>query len=204
MRFLLACEGRSDAGLISHIERLVIENCNDTTVEGEMWFYNSPLAERIRTGLQASANQVDVLFVHRDANSAGAEARFQEIAGAVEEARVTAPWVGVVPVRMTEAWLLLDEAAIRKVVGRPNGRVPLNLPTPREAERRATPKDILANALLAASEATGRRRKRIVRDFSRFRQRLLADLSIDGPVTQLASWRRFRDDTLTAIHGRIP
>ena len=204
MRFLLACEGRSDAGLIPHIERLVIENCDEKTVEGESWFYYSPLTKKIRTGLQASANQVDVLFVHRDANSAGAEARFQEIADAVEEARVTAPWVGVVPVRMTEAWLLLDEAAIRKVVGRPNGRVPLNLPTPREAERRATPKDILANALLAASEATGRRRKRIVRDFSRFRQRLLADLSIDGPVTQLASWRRFRDDTLTAIHGRIP
>ena len=203
MRFLFACEGRSDAGLIPHIERLIVEHSDEGTVEGESWFRHSPLEEKVRTGMQAAENVVDVLFVHRDANSAGANARFQEIARAVEVAGVTVPWVGVVPVRMTEAWLLLDEAAIRKTVGRPNGRTPLNLPTPREAERRAEPKRILADAFLAASEASGRREKRIRRDFSRLRERLLADLPINGPVTQLASWTRFRDDTLATLRERL-
>ena len=199
MRFLLACEGQSDAGLIPHIERLIVEHSDEGTVEGESWFHHSPLEKRVRTGMQAAENVVDVLFVHRDANSAGADARFQEIARAVEVAGVAVPWVSVVPVRMTEAWLLLDEAAIRKAVGRPNGRAPLDLPTPREAERRADPKQILADAFLAASEATGRREKRIRRDFSSLRRRLLTDLPINGPVTQLASWTRFRDDTLALL-----
>ena len=199
MRFLLACEGQSDAGLIPHIERLIVEHSDEGTVEGESWFHHSPLEKKVRTGMHAAGNIVDVLFVHRDANSAGADARFQEIARAVEVAGVAVPWVSVVPVRMTEAWLLLDEAAIRKAVGRPNGRAPLDLPTPREAERRADPKQILADAFLAASEATGRREKRIRRDFSSLRRRLLTDLPIDGPVTQLASWTRFRDDTLATL-----
>ena len=142
---------------------------------------------------------VDLLFVHRDANSAGAPARFDEIENAVRVVADAPRWVGVVPVRMTEAWLILDEAAIRAAVGRPNGRTPLHLPTTREAERRANPKDILANALLAASEATGRRRKDIRSDFGALRQRLLRNLPINGPVTQLDSWARFRNDTLDAI-----
>ena len=178
MRFLFACEGSSDAGLIPHIERLIVEHSNEGTAEGESWPYFNPLEKKIRMGMQAAENAVDVLFVHRDANSAGAEARFREITHAAEAAGVIVPWVSVVPVRMTEAWLLLDEAAIRKVVGRPNGRTPLDLPTPREAERRAEPKRILADAFLAASEATGRREKRIKRDFPSFRKRLLADLEV--------------------------
>ena len=47
---------------------------------------------------------------------------------------------------MAEAWLILDEAAIRTAVGKPDSRIPLHLPTPREAERRADPKGILENA----------------------------------------------------------
>lgn len=203
MRFLFACEGSSDVGLVPHIERLIVEHSNGGTVEGESWFHCNPLAEKVRTGMQAAENAVDVLFVHRDADRAGAEARLLEITHAVEVAGVAVPWVSVVPVRMTEAWLLLDEAAIRKAVGRPNGRTPLHLPTPREAERRADPKRILADAFLAASEATGRRQKQIRRDFSRFRERLLADLPINGPVTQLASWTRFRDDTLAATRAHL-
>jgi hypothetical protein len=38
------------------------------------------------------------------------------------------PVVCVVPVRMMEAWLLIDEMAIRRVAGNPNGRIPIELP----------------------------------------------------------------------------
>ena len=201
MRFLLACEGRSDAGLVPHIERLIAE-VGETEVEGESWFYGGRLADKIRKGLEVADGMADLLFVHRDADSRGAPARFGEIADAVAAVRDAPRWVGVVPVRMTEAWLILDEDAIRRAVGRPNGRTPLGLPTPSEAERRAHPKDILASALLAASDATGRRRERIQRDFGRLRQRLLTNLPIHGPLTQLTSWLRFRDDTRRAIGGR--
>ena len=201
MRFLLACEGPSDAGLVPHIERLIAE-AGGTDVEGESWFYGGRLADKIRKGLEVADGMADLLFVHRDADKTGAPARFGEIANAVATVADAPRWVGVVPVRMTEAWLILDEEAIRRAVGRPNGRAPLGLPTPSEAERRAQPKEILANALLAASDATGRRRERIRRDFGRLRQRLLTNLPIHGPLTQLTSWLRFRDDTLRAMGGR--
>ena len=200
MRFLLACEGSSDAGLVPHIERLIAE-VGGIEVEGDSWFYGRRLPNKIRNGLEAAGGMVDLLFVHRDANSAGAQARFDEIASAVRAVADAPRWVGVVPVRMTEAWLILDEAAIRAAVGRPKGRTPLHLPTTREAERRANPKEILASALLAASEASGRRRKEIRRDFDTLRRRLLRNLPIDGPLTQLDSWARFRNDTLHAIGG---
>lgn len=195
----MACEGASDAGLIPHIQRLIMDS-GRPQAEGESWFYGNPLEKKIRTGLQVAENTVDVLFVHRDANSAGAEERLREIANAV--GRVTdGTWVGVVPVRMTEAWLLLDEVAIRTAVGRPHGRTPLHLLTPREAERRADPKRILADAFLAASDATGRRRQRIERDFSRLRRRLLEGLPIHGPLVQL----KFLEEISrrhTPCHGR--
>lgn len=202
MRFLLACEGQSDTGLVSHIERVIIESSGETEVQGEHWFHGSSLECKLRRGLRAAghmAGMVDMLFVHRDANHVGADARRAEIDGAVATILDAPRSVAVIPVRMTEAWLLLDEAAIRKTVGNPNGREPLGLPTSREAERRSDPKRILAEALLAASEATGRRRRRIQRDFARFRRQLLINLPIGGPLEQLPSWRRFRDDTLCAI-----
>ena len=199
MRFVLVCEGPSDTGLVSHIESLIIKSSSEAEVQGEYWFRGSPLESKVSSGLREAGNMVDLLFVHRDANSAGTDARRGEINRAVAATSNAPRFVAVIPVHMTEAWLLLDETAIRKVVGNPSGRAPLDLPTPREAERRSDPKRILADALLAASETTGRRRKRIRRDFARFRRQLLVNLPIGGPLEQLPSWARFRDDTLGAI-----
>jgi len=61
---------------------------------------------------------------------------------------------------MTEAWLLVDEAAIRRAAGRPSGREPLALPAPRQLERLADPKEALHRALIVASGRTGRRSRR--------------------------------------------
>ena len=60
---------------------------------------------------------------------------------------------------MTEAWLVLDERLIREVAGNPNGRIRLNMPTSREAERIADPKALLKELIADASETAGRRRK---------------------------------------------
>lgn len=198
MRFLLACEGQSDTGLVSHIERMIIESSDEAEVEGEHWCHGSPLERKIRNALRSAGNMVDMLFVHRDANSAGADARRAEVDAAVAAIANAPRTVAVVPVRMTEAWLLLDEAAIRKAVGNPSGRAPLALPTPREAERRNA-KQTLADAFLAASEATGRPKKAVQRDFGRLRRQLLVNLPIGGPLERLPSWTRFREDTLCAI-----
>lgn len=201
MRFLFVCEGSSDTPLADHIQRLLIR-CGQPDPEGETWHHGLRVADRIRQGLKA-AGGLDLLFVHRDADTAGAEARYREIEAAVRDARQEGmPWIGVVPVRMTEAWLLLDEAAIRSVVGKPGGRTPLDLPVPEHAERVANPKERLRDALLTASGNRGRRRRRFAREFPRLRRRLLQDLPVGGELERLESWARFRNDTVVASRAR--
>ena len=204
MRFLFVCEGPSDIPLIDHIQRLLIE-CDQPDPDGEPWHYGARVADKIRKGREAAGGRPDLLFVHRDADKAGAEARYREIEAAVREvAQDGTSWIGVVPVRMTEAWLLLDEAAIRDVVGKPGGRAPLDLPAPGCAERMADPKERLRDALLAASGNQGRRRRRFDREFPRLRRQLLQELPIGGELERLESWVRFRDDTIRALRDFAP
>ena len=199
MRFLFVCEGSSDTPLVDHIQRLLIRCCRQPDPEGETWHRGGRVADKIREGLRA-AGDLDLLFVHRDADNAGAEARYREIETAVRDAAQDGiSWAGVVPVRMTEAWLLLDEGAIRDVVGKPGGRAPLDLPAPGRAELIANPKERLRDALLAASGNRGRRRRRFDRELPRLRKRLLQGLPIGGALERLESWVRFRDDTMRAV-----
>ena len=59
--------------------------------------------------------------------------------------------IPVIPVRMLEAWLLLDESAIRSASGNPNGRMPLSLPSPSRVEADYDPKETLHSLLRDAS-----------------------------------------------------
>lgn len=99
----------------------------------------------------------DLLFVHRDGEREPRESRLAEIRAAVEGLERCPPVVSVVPVRMMEAWFLLDEDAIRAASGNPRGRVPLELPHPAGIERARDPKADLHEALRRASELRGRR-----------------------------------------------
>lgn len=197
MRFLLVCEGATDIPLASHIQRLLVA-VGRQHVDFEISTVGRTLVDKVRNGLRLSP-RVDLLFVHRDADNMGWEVRRSEIEQAVREAGFQKPWVPVVPVRMTEAWLLLDEVAIRRAVRKPDGRQIITLPAPSEIERRANPREILNTALLDASEMRGRRRTGLRQDLPTLRRNLLATLPIGGPLEQLESWRHFRDDTFTAL-----
>ena len=199
VRFLFVCDGSSDAPLVDHIQRLLI-HLGQPDPDGEPWHHDSRVADKVQAALRASSRGFDLLFVHRDAESTDAEARYREIKRAVRDVTQDGPpWIAVVPVRMTEAWLLLDEAAIRNVAGKPRGRTPLDLPAPNHVEQRADPKELLKSALLAASENRGRRRRKFANEFPRLRKQLLQDLPIGGALERLGSWMRFRDDTADAL-----
>jgi hypothetical protein len=151
------------------------------------------------TFLLAQGATPDVVFVHRDAEGDKPESRLIEVAIGAKQAGVTCPVVAVVPVRMTEAWLLLDERAIREVAGRPSGRVPLDLPPAGRVESLADPKAKLADVLLLASESKGRKREGVRRDFGKHRAQLLQRLDVTGPVSKLAAWQRLRADSAEAV-----
>lgn len=117
------------------------------------------LAGKIRVAL--SLYPCKLLFVHRDCETGTVVDRQNEIKQAVEQAlpvsETRIPVVCVVPRRMTEAWLLISERAIRVASGNPNGKIPLVLPGYDALEELANPKATLFALLRTASELHGRR-----------------------------------------------
>lgn len=70
------------------------------------------------------------------------------------------PFVPVVPIRMTEAWLLIDEQAIRTASNNPNGIKTLDIPRINRLEHLPDHKNVLFEKIKMASELpSGRLRK---------------------------------------------
>lgn len=203
IRFLLVCEGSSDAAMIPHISRLLIQNGQDDP-QGSYWARNGPLSDKIREGLHHSGG-CDLLFVHRDADAsqetrgAGPERRRNEIVEAVNDSGYAGPYVCIVPVRMTESWLLLDESAIRWVAGRSRSNIPLDLPSHDQVEEESDPKGCLERALITVSGDSGRRLRKFRRDIPYLRRMLLEELPVGGFLDQASSWVRFRGDLLEML-----
>lgn len=157
-----------------------------------------PLARRtLRDRVQAAqlVRPSDLLFVHRDADSEDPEPRYREILEAVGATR----HVAVVPVRETEAWLLIDSGAIAAAAGRPAGAASLSLPPLRRLEELADPKRALHHALVAAHGTRGRRAERFDPEAAVHR---VADLVEDwSPLLELAAFRRLLEDTRAAIES---
>lgn len=205
--FVFIGEGPSDEGLVSHLEMLCIEAGAVEVTGIAPDFARIPglvgrsVTEKIRATMQLEPN-ANLYFVHRDSDSPDATPRYREIDEAVINCGLTKEHVAVIPVQETEAWLLLDEAAIRVVAGKPSGRTKLNLPMLSSVENLANPKERLQDALIRASGTSGRRLDKFRAQFPTHRRLLLQRLSPNGPVTELSAWRRMRadiDNALTAI-----
>lgn len=95
-----------------------------------------------------------LIFVHRDAETETLGERLEEFA-AVDRGDV----IPVVPVRMSESWLLCDGTAIAKAAGSPTAHVPV--PTVGQIESIADPKDRLDDLLFGAAGAPAGRRGKI-------------------------------------------
>lgn len=156
------------------------------------------LAGRIRWSLDQYKSRI--LFVHRDAEAQGADVRYREIEKALAEVakHVAVPaHVCVVPIRMSEAWLLADADAIRCASGNPAGRVALELPRLDRIEDLPNPKENLHGLLRQACELTGRRLKKFhpeeaalqvaehIRDFAPLRA-LSAFRRLEADIARLA------------------
>lgn len=206
IHFVFIGEGTSDDGLIPHLENLCIELGADEVIGTPIDFQrlgHSPgrtVESKLKAAIQLEPN-ANLWFVHRDADSRDPQPRYDEIAAAVNACNLSSRWVGIVPIQETEAWLLLDETAIREVAARPSGRNPLNLPSPRHVEDKANPKELLQEALIRAASVTGRKLPKFRADFSAHRKQLLQNLPTDGSLHEVKSWIRMRDDLQTAIES---
>jgi len=101
-----------------------------------------------------------IYFIHRDVEKDGTwEKRSQEIDQAIQRVFKSQPppYVRVIPVQMTETWLLHNEEAIREAAENPGGRDYLPLPPLNELENKKHVKTLLLNILRDASGLSGRK-----------------------------------------------
>lgn len=198
-KFTLLSDGSSDRALIPIIRWTLRQHTGKSCTCNGDWAdlrrlpsVPRSLSERIKKAV--ALYPCDVLFVHRDAEGPEPHARYKEIAGAIEQASLpeSMPGIAVVPVQMTEAWLLFDERAIRCAAGNPNGREALSLSDWRRAEMLPDPKEKLFDTLRVASELPARRRRAF--HVEQARTRIVDFITDFSPLRELPSFRRFEDD----------
>lgn len=203
--FLFVGEGSSDDSLVRPLERLCIlcgaEEAVGTAVDWAQFSRSPPraIAARVRAALEI-ASSVNLVVVHRDADSRDSGPRLAEIEKALTPLKSEVPGIPVVPVQETEAWLLLDESEIRRVAENPRGRMDLDLPS--DVEALADPKAFLKEALVKASGYRGRRLDKFKRSFPHHRRLLLERLDPEGLVSTLHAWKALRQRLEAVIQNR--
>ena len=176
LRYTLLADGGSDKVLMSIIDWLLKSRLNNVSYSG--YFYAPPhkggLSKRVNNTLKDFP--CDVLFVHRDAEKMEYDFRAQEIHN--ELAIFENPYVAIVPVHMTEAWLLSNESAIREAANNPNGKEDLGVPPSNKWDKIPDPKGVLFASLKAATGLRGRRLDKFHLDAARYRvAQLTSDFS---------------------------
>lgn len=202
-RALLLADGPSDEPLGRHVARLARRHGFELDVVApDLRRLDPPPARDVANRLAAVLafdDAFDLVIVHRDAEGQNPQSRRDEVFSGVASVREQMPALPIVPIRMTEAWLLVDEDAIRRTAGRPNGTMPLDLPSPGTVEQVPNPKQLLREALEVASGATGRRLARFRRDFGAHRRRLLEGLDHHGPVSHLSAWQQLETSVVAVL-----
>lgn len=136
--------------------------------------------------LDAYQPEAMLTFLHRDAESKSLYERLGEFPRDAPDEIVP-----VVPVRMSEAWILFDGSAIARAADRPSYRV--TVPEIAELERLADPKSRLEELLLeAAGSPTGRQLKKFNRSIVDRRVSVASLIPDFSPLTALSAFAQFQ------------
>jgi hypothetical protein len=186
---ILVADGSSDRMLIPVIQN-ALKELYPAVAFSDIVFSAAKghtLGERIAKTIEQYS--CDLLFVHRDAEKQPPYKRLEEIELAVG-GKFRQKTIAIVPVRMTEAWLLCDEDAIRCAVGNENGVSELALPAIAKIES-CEAKNVLDAALTAAVDHNARRRRKFYPQDYRYR---VAELCTSrDKLLRLASYKSFED-----------
>ena len=127
-----------------------------------------------------------LIFAHRDAETATLDERLGEF-----DTLGRQDVVPVVPVRMSEAWLLIDGTAIAKAAGKPAAHVPI--PDVFRIENIPNPKGVLDELLVEAAGApTGRRGRNFKRSIAAHRANVAEYITDYSPLENLPAFRSFQ------------
>jgi hypothetical protein len=211
LSYVLISDGSADRALMPILTWLFHQHLPDYPIQPpwadlrRLPTYPRRLSDKILTAVDLY-RPCDSIFVHRDAENIPLRQRQAEIRDAVDCVRsngITLPSIAVVPVRMTEAWLLFNVDAIKEAAGNPNGTVPLSLPRPADVENIPDPKVVLHELILTATNLSMRRRKRF--DVHKAVHRIPEGIGDCSPLRDLSAFRYLEECMLEIIseqHGR--
>lgn len=207
LSFTLLSDGSSDKTLIPHLEWLLKQSGVTSVVStwadlSRLRVKPNSLTEKIERSLDLYP--CDVLFIHRDAEREPPDNRREEITSALENL-TKLHFVYVIPVRMSEAWLLFDKNAIRRASGNSDGNADINLPKLKKVENSPDPKELLFEALRVASEKSGRRLKQLNANLPFLRYRVSELVEDFSPLRSLSAFQKLEADikALLADNGLV-
>ena len=154
--YTLLTDGSSDEALMPMIDWLINQHFSDMRFQSQFVRGLGKVGSDLLSRIDAALRQFpcDVLILHRDAEKESHAIRSAEVRRASDQRNQCC--VSVVPVKMTEAWMLSDEPAIRAAAGNRYGKNALELPSKTQWELLNDPKQVLLDALAKASEKSGR------------------------------------------------
>jgi hypothetical protein len=206
LRYTLLCDGSSDKILIYILNWLLKEHLPGCVIQHEwadLTRSQDPDRKTLEGRIRLSLDQYpcDLLFIHRDAEKESREMRVQEIQQALAKTEIyTPPAVCIIPIRMIEAWLLFDLAAIRKAAGNPNGTRKLAVPAWSRIEREPNPKRVLSDLLRQASELGSTRLKKFKKREVPSSVHRVAELIEDfSPLRQLTAFQSLESELLAVL-----
>lgn len=197
LTYTLIADGSSDECLIPIIDWILGELFPELEFSGsfatDLPALRHGLALRARAAIKTFP--CDILLIHRDSESILLEERIQEITQIAPG--LSKPIVPLVPIKMTEAWLIISEDAIRKAAGNPNGNAVVNLPNTMRIEADPNPKETLFKALRDAANLGARQMAKFnVHD----RRRRVAECITDySDLRKLRSFKAFESSLVNCV-----
>lgn len=162
LKYTLIADGSSDRTLLKIIkwslDNLYPTLANEGSFADFRSLKNPPKTLKQKVDAAKTFYPSDIVFIHRDGettNSKIVEKRRLEVLnelGEFEFRRV----ICVVPIKMMESWLLIDNEAIKKAAGNRSFSGEMNLPLLKNIEKENQPKLLLHTLLTTASGLKGR------------------------------------------------
>lgn len=165
IRYTLLCDGSSDKAIIPILSWLLKDLLPNVSLQSQYADFgllrNPPPLSALDKRMEKAVAlyPCDILFVHRDAEKNTFQNRKNEILKFYQKINntFTEKLVPVVPVRMMETWLLIDEKAIKAAAGNRQYNQTITLPRTQNLETLSEPKDVLYKLLKDVSELKGRK-----------------------------------------------
>ena len=198
-RYALISDGTSDRVLLKIIDWTFYHFLNlETSGERADFYYSKTKPQSISEKVELVIEQyddLDFIVIHRDAERETYEKRVEEIEKEltlIKNQSLTS--IPVIPVRMTEAWLLFDSKAIASASGNPNLPDLPALPPLNTVETLRDPKSLLEKLI---KDSCGLRSRGLKKLNTRHCIQLIPDFVEDfSPLLTIPSYQRFKQKIL--------